>query len=410
MALFGLLGETLSHSYSPRIHRLLGDYEYRLFEIPKHGLEDFLQRAPFDGLNVTIPYKTAVLPYCAALSETARSIGSVNTLLRRPDGTLFGDNTDAYGFSSLLAEGGISVQGKKVLVLGSGGASLTACHVLRQKGAASVVVISRQGENHYGNLDRHRDASILVNTTPLGMYPNNGKSPVDLCDFPACEVVVDLIYNPARTALMLQAESLGIPSFGGLSMLLYQAKGAAELFTGKPVADPKKALRSLQTELQNLILIGMPGCGKSTLGRILSQQLGRPFVDADVYLEERVGCSISELFAQEGEEGFRTREMEVLSELGRQSGLILATGGGCVTREENYPSLHQNGTIVFLERALTELDRSGRPLSQEADLEAMYAKRAPHYRRFADVCVANDAAPEQVANHLWEAVYETTHS
>lgn len=233
---------------------------------------------------------------------------------------------------------------------------------------------------------------------------------MDLCDFPACEVVVDLIYNPARTALMLQAESLGIPSFGGLSMLLYQAKGAAELFTGKPVADPKKALRSLQTELQNLILIGMPGCGKSTLGRILSQQLGRPFVDADVYLEERVGCSISDLFAQEGEEGFRTREMEVLSELGRQSGLILATGGGCVTREENYPSLHQNGTIVFLERALTELDRSGRPLSQGADLEAMHAKRAPHYRRFADVCVANDAAPEQVAKHLWEAVYETTHS
>lgn len=408
MPVFGLLGETLSHSYSPRIHRLLADYDYRLFEIRKHALEDFLLSRAFDGLNVTIPYKTAVLPYCAELSETARSIGSVNTLLRRPDGTLFGDNTDAYGFSQMLLESGVSVTGKKVLVLGSGGASLTVCHVLRQEGASSVIVISRQGENHYGNLEQHRDASLLVNTTPLGMYPNNGVSPLDLRKLPVCVAVFDLIYNPARTALMLQAESLGIPSFGGLSMLVYQAKAAAERFTGKPVSDPRKALTTLRAELQNVILIGMPGCGKSTVGRALAKQLGRTFVDADAYLEEKAGYPIPEIFAREGEEGFRAQESAVLVELGRQSGLILASGGGCVTREENYPSLHQNGTIVFLSRELSQLEREGRPLSQGADLKAMYAARLPLYRRFADLSIPNDAVPEQVAKNVWEAVYEAT--
>lgn len=409
MPIFGLLGETLSHSYSPRIHRLLGNYDYRLFEIRKHALEDFLQSRAFDGLNVTIPYKTAVIPYCAELSETARSIGSVNTLLRRPDGTLYGDNTDAYGFTQMLLESKIVVKNKKVLVLGSGGASLTVCHVLRQEGAASVTVISRQGENHYGNLARHHDASILVNTTPLGMYPKNGIAPLDLTCFPACGAVFDLIYNPARTALMLQAESLDIPAFGGLPMLVYQAEAAAKRFTGKPVSDPQQALHTMRAELENLILVGMPGCGKSTVGRALAQQLGRTFVDADAYLEKQAGCTIPEIFAREGEDGFRTRESEVLSELGRQSGLILATGGGCVTREENYASLHQNGTIVFLERELSQLEREGRPLSQEADLNAMYAARLPLYRRFADVSISNDGLPEQVAKNVWEAVYEATH-
>lgn len=388
----GLLGERLGHSFSPRLHALLADYAYELYECKAEDLSSFLQESDVHGLNVTIPYKTAVLPYCNELSETAQAIGSVNTLLRRADGTLFGDNTDAAGFSAMLDETGLDLRGKKALVLGSGGASLTVCHVLRRRGVGEVVVISRRGDNNYDTLDQHADAEILVNTTPVGMYPNNGDRPVDLTAFPQCKLVLDLIYNPARTALMLQAESLFIPVYGGLRMLVYQAKAAAELFSGKAISEEcaEAALQTIARETQNLILIGMPGCGKSTLGALAAERLGRDFVDADAYLEETLGRSIPEIFASEGEAAFRQYETKVLSDLGKRTGLVIATGGGCVTRTENYPLLHQNAFLVYIKRPLEELAREGRPLSQSTDLAELYAQRAGGYAFFPDRIVGND--------------------
>ena len=261
----GLLGETLGHSYSPMIHHELADYDYRLFEVPKGELDRFLKSGTWDGLNVTIPYKKAVVPYCAELSEAAAKLQSVNTIVRRPDGTLYGDNTDLYGFLYMVRRSGIDPAGKKALVLGSGGASVTVKAALEQLGA-SVTVISRSGPDNYDNLDRHADARIIANTTPVGMYPRNGAAAVDLRQFPHCEGVLDIVYNPARTALILQAEELGIPHASGLSMLVAQAKRSSEQFSGTVIDNSvlERVERTVNSHLRNIILIGMPGCGKST--------------------------------------------------------------------------------------------------------------------------------------------------
>ena len=366
----GLLGEKLGHSYSPQIHAELADYEYLLYEKAPEEVEDFVLRGDWHGLNVTIPYKKTVLPFCDELSETAGVIGSVNTLLRREDGTIFGDNTDAFGFETLLQRTyPADLSGKKALVLGTGGASVTVCAVLRNHGA-EVISVSRSGENNYGNLTRHTDASLLVNTTPLGMYPNNGTKAVDLTVFPALEAVLDVVYNPARTALLLQAEELGIPFAGGLTMLVAQAKRSAEIFLGWELPDSElvRITRLLSQSMQNIILIGMPGSGKSRIANLLADRLGRPCMEADAELEKAAGKSIPEIFEQEGEPGFRARETEILAALGKLSGIVLSTGGGCVTRPENYPLLHQNGTIFRLDRELDHLAREGRPLSRNADL------------------------------------------
>ena len=387
----GLLGEKLGHSYSPRIHSLLGEYAYALYEKSPAELDDFLKNGAFDGLNVTIPYKKAVVPYCAELSPAAEHVGSVNTLVRRADGSLYGDNTDYTGFLYLLDRSGLTVPEKKCLVLGSGGASLAVAAALRDRGAETVV-ISRSGPDNYENLDRHKDARLIVNATPVGMYPAVGKAALNVGAFPDLEGVLDLIYNPARTKILLDAERLGLITGNGLSMLVAQAHRAAELFTGAPIAPAKieTIWGRLRREMENVILVGMPGCGKSTVGRALAQKLGRTFRDADRMIAERAGCSIPEIFAKEGEQGFRTRETEILAGLGKQSGLVIATGGGCVTRAENYPLLHQNGTIYFLERGLSKLPKEGRPLSQRNDLETMYEARLPLYRRFADRVIDND--------------------
>lgn len=399
----GLLGETLGHSYSPMLHSLLADYEYRLFEVPQDGLSAFLKSDSWDGLNVTIPYKKAVVPYCDALSEAAETLQSVNTLVRRPDGTLYGDNTDLYGFLYMVRKSGIDPKGKKALVLGSGGAGVTVKAALERLGAA-VTVISRSGPDNYEHLDRHADARIIVNTTPVGMYPRNGAAAVDLTRFPLCEGVLDIVYNPARTALLLQAEALGIPCIGGLSMLTAQAKRACELFTGASVDDSvlERVERTVDRRLRNIILIGMPGCGKSTVAKALGEALGREVVEADALIAEKAGMTIPEIFAQQGEEGFRALETAVLAEQGKRSGIILSTGGGCVTREENYPLLHQNGTIFCLTRGLDKLPTDGRPISQSTDLAALYARRKPLYEHFADVTVSNDGPPADTLNVIME--------
>lgn len=399
----GLLGEHLTHSYSPQIHALLGDYSYELFEVAPEKLGEFLQAGEFDGLNVTIPYKRAVIPYCAELSAAAREMGSVNTLLRRPDGTLYGDNTDLDGFRWLLARGGGIRPGEKALVLGTGGASQTVQAVLRAAGA-EVAVLSRRGESNYATLPRHADARLVVNATPVGMYPNNGARLIDLAQLPQCRCVLDLIYNPARTRLLLDAAARGIRCENGLSMLVAQAKRAAELFTGRDIPDAActDILRRMEVQMHNLILVGMPGSGKTTVGSLLAASLGRPFYDADGEIEKRLGCSIPAFFAQRGEAAFRAVETEVLAELGKRSGCVIATGGGCVTRGENYDLLHQNGEIIWLRRSLTELPVEGRPVSQSRSLPELYREREPAYRRFADLCVENEAAPEAAVEIIKE--------
>lgn len=401
----GLLGRKLGHSFSPLIHSFFGNYSYDLFEVEPEDLAAFMTGDRFDALNVTIPYKKAVIPYCAELSDAARAIGSVNTIVRRTDGTLWGDNTDAAGFSAMLRRLKLTPAGKKALVLGSGGASLTVQHVLKEAGA-DVIVISRSGKNNYDNLHLHADAKIIVNTTPVGMYPACGVSPVSMDHFPELEAALDVVYNPARTRFLLDAMERNVACIGGLVMLVEQARAAAERFTGDtiPVQKAEAVLRTLEAQTQNIILIGMPGCGKSTVGRLLAQKTGRRFADADTAIEEKIGMDIPSYFAAHSEAEFRHVETEVLQELGKQSGLIIATGGGCVTRPENRDLLRQNGRLIFLERDLHLLPTAGRPLSQANALEDMYATRLPLYESFADAKIANTGAPEEAAAQILEVL------
>ena len=404
----GLLGRKLGHSYSPQIHGFLGSYTYSLFEKEPEDVEDFLRSGDFTGINVTMPYKKTVLPYLDELSPVARKMGCVNTIVRRNDGSLYGHNTDYFGFVSLVHHSCIPVAGKKVLVLGSGGASNTVVHVLTDLGAQPVV-ISRSGENNYQNLSRHADAAVIVNTTPVGMYPLTGVSPLDLQQFPRLEGVLDVVYNPARTQLLLDAEKLGLPNENGLWMLVAQAKEAAEYFTGTKISDTviETIHRRLSAQMQNIILIGMPGCGKSTVGSLLAQRLGRVFVDADAQIPELTGKSIPEIFAQDGEESFRKWETLVLSEFGKQSGLVIATGGGCVTQERNYNLLHQNGQIFWLKRDLEVLPTDGRPLSQSNRLDDLYEARKGQYQAFADFVIDNNESTEETVAAIlshWEDI------
>ena len=396
----GLLGRKLAHSYSPAIHALLGNYEYNLYEKEPEELEAFLRSSDWDGINVTIPYKQAVIPYLDSLTPIASEVGAVNTIIRR-DGKLIGSNTDYWGFLSMVEKSGLSPAGKKCLVLGSGGASQVVQAVLRSKNA-NVVVISRSGENNYENLSRHVDASIIVNTTPVGMYPNAGVSPVNLDRFPHLEGVLDLVYNPARTQLLMDAESRGIVAMNGLFMLVAQAKTAAEHFMDTTLSDAKLAEihHSLRAQMENIILIGMPGCGKSTIGRLLAEKTGKYCVDADTEIEHMAQKTIPRMFAEDGEAVFRDYETKVLDALGKRSGLVIATGGGCVTKMRNYPLLHQNGTIFWLQRELDRLVTEGRPLS--TDLAAMYRTRAPLYAQFADHILDNNGTLDDAITAILE--------
>lgn len=398
----GLLGEKLGHSYSPQIHSELANYEYRLFEKQPQELEDFLKNGDFAGLNVTIPYKKSVIPYLSELSPVAARLGAVNTIVRRADGTLIGHNSDYYGFRAMVTKSGLCFAGKKVLVLGSGGASNTAVSVLEELGA-EVIVISRSGENNYTNLEKHADAAVIVNATPLGMYPNVGVSPVKLDGFPILEGILDIVYNPARTQLLLDAQARGIVSMNGLWMLVAQAKESAEWFTGSSISEDKIPIihQKLRRQMENVILIGMPGSGKSTVGKALAERMNMKFVDADQEIIKAAGMPIADIFATGGETLFRKIEAEVLSDLGKRSGQILATGGGCVTRQENYASLHQNGTMIWLTRDISQLPTEGRPLSQSTKLEEMYRIRKPLYEAFSDIIVDNNGDLSSTVNRIF---------
>ena len=389
---FGLLGEKLSHSFSPQIHAELGGYEYLLYEKKPEEIEGFLRNGNFDGINVTIPYKKTVIPFCAQLSDTARLTGSVNTIIRGKDGALSGHNTDFFGVSYLMSKARMNPADGKTLVLGSGGSSVTVQAVLKSQNSREVVVISRTGENNYENLEKHSDAKWIINTTPVGMYPNNGASPIpDLKLFNKCQGVIDLIYNPARTELLAQARDAGIPAFNGLAMLVAQAKKAAEYFTDTDIADEEiERIDSLiARQSLNIVLIGMPGCGKTSVGTALAKKMGREFIDTDKLIIQAAGRPIPEIFADNsggtsGEEKFRTLETSVLRDICKQSGKVIATGGGVVTREENRHIIRQNGIVVFRERDISLLPIKGRPVSQRDGIEALAASRLPLYRSWSD--------------------------
>lgn len=388
--MFGLLGRKLGHSLSPQIHRKLGSYQYELFCREPEELEEFFADGTLKGYNVTIPYKVEAYKACDEVSSRAERIGSVNTCIRRSDGTLYGDNTDYFGFSYMAKRAGASFKNKKVLVLGSGGASLTVRCVAEDEGAREIVVVSRKGENNYENICRHYDAEIIVNTTPVGMYPNNGESLICLEKFAFCECVLDLIYNPLKTQLLLDAEKLSIPSANGLVMLVAQAVKSAEQFIEKPISEEEidRVYSSLMAEERNIVLVGMPGSGKTTVGKLLAKRLGREFMDTDSMVEEKENRKIPDIFSQMGEKYFRDIETECIREAGKKLGKVIATGGGAVMKEENRNALKENSVIIYLQRDLQFLATEGRPLSEnEEKLKEMYKVRYPVYKALADFTV-----------------------
>lgn len=388
---YGLIGRKLGHSYSPQIHKLLGNDSYKLLELEPQDLSTFLHSTDFRGINVTVPYKEKVIPYLTQLSPIARKLGAVNTIIKRADGKLIGHNTDYFGFRSMLLHSGLIVLGKKVLVLGSGGASKTVTAVLQEFGA-EVIVISRTGKNNYNNLYLHKDCAVIVNTTPVGMYPCGASSPLSLDGFTNLEGVLDLIYNPSRTRLLIEAEKMGCTTKNGLWMLVAQAKESAEWFLGIPISDDKiqDIYQTIRSQMENIILIGMPGAGKTTIANKLGSLLKRKVVDSDALIEAQANCSIPILFSKYGEEHFRQLETQVLSDICGESRLIISTGGGCITRNENYPILHQNGKIFWIQRDISLLTTEGRPLSQSGSLDQMYYLRKQLYASFADFIIDND--------------------
>ena len=390
--IYGLLGRKLGHSWSVPIHAALGNGAYRLLELEPDGLAPFLHRKDIGGLNVTIPYKRDVMPLCDEIDPAAEAIGSVNTIVRCADGKLVGYNTDIDGFLYMACRAGISLSGKKVVILGSGGASLTAQTAARQGGAAEVVVVSRFGPDNYDNLSRHADAEILVNATPVGMYPGNGQSPVDLSVFPVCQGVLDVIYNPRRTALLLQAEARSIPCSDGLPMLVAQAVAAEERFFNRsiPAGENERILVQLRREMTNLILIGMPGAGKTLLGQEIADRMGREFVDIDDMIEAHEGMSIPEIFEKKGENYFRRVETEMLEKTCIRTGLVIATGGGVVKKKINYNIIKQNGIVIWIKRDLDKLETDGRPLSLTIPLEQLYAERKDAYAYWSDFYINNN--------------------
>ena len=424
--IYGLLGRKLGHSWSVPIHQALGCEDYRLIELEPEVLEDFLRRKDIGGLNVTIPYKRDVMAFCDVIDEGAKAIGSVNTLVRR-GGKLYGYNTDIDGFLYMLRRAHISLMGKKVVVLGSGGASLTAQAAAKREGAREVVVVSRTGPDNYENLPRrHGDAEALVNTTPVGMWPRLEEAPVDLRLLPAVTDVVDVIYNPGRTNLLLQASGWNRNEFyyddlglwderyfrcaGGLSMLAAQAKRAEELFFDRtiPDGDTEKIVAWLWQDRTNIVLVGMPGCGKTTVGRELARLSGKPFVDLDEEIVRRADKPIPEIFRDEGEGAFRELEAQVLADVCAQSGQVIATGGGAVLRAENRAAMRRTGWVYFLCRNLEELPTDGRPLSQKGSLEEMYRVRKPLYSAAADTVIDNSVALEETAELIWRDFCENS--
>ncbi len=407
---YGCIGEHLGHSFSAEIHRELDSNPYEIHEVARETLGDFMTEADFRGINVTIPYKTDVIPYLSSVSARAAEIGAVNTIVNR-EGTLYGYNTDFSGLSDLIGRIGLSLVGKRVAVLGTGGTSRTAVAVAEAMGAASVLRVSRSGRDgaitYEDLMQAHGDTEIFINTTPAGMYPHPDAVPVDISAFPSLEGVVDAIYNPLRSELILDARERGIPAEGGLYMLVAQAVHASTLFLDKtyPEGTTDRIYSKLMREKESLVLIGMPGCGKSTVGKRLAERMGRELLDLDAEIVKTAGKSIPEIFAERGESGFRTLETEVIRNAAAQrSSLVIATGGGAILAEENRRMLRRNGRLYFLDRPLSDLlPTDDRPLagSHEA-IRRRYEERYSLYCQTADVRVEVKGDPDTVAESVWK--------
>lgn len=408
--IYGLLGRKLGHSYSVPIHKELGCEDYALYELEPEELAAFLKEKNIGGLNVTIPYKIDAMKLCDIVSDEAAAVGSANTIVKTSEGKLYAHNTDLYGFMYMAKSMGFSFENKKVVILGSGGAYLAVLEAAKRMGAREIVCISRKGEDNYDNLEKHADANVLVNATPVGMYPNTGVSPVSLDAFPMLECVLDLIYNPSKTALILEAKARNIPYVSGLKMLVAQAKAAEELFFGKKIDDGEieRITNILRVNSENIVLIGMPGSGKSSIGEALSMLTGREAIDTDEMIVEAAGISIPEIFEKFGEEHFRQLETQCVKLAGSMSGKIIMTGGGVIKKTENLNPLSQNGRIYHISRDISELARDGRPLSQNADLYKMYEERKPMYELFRDCVIENNATQAEAAEKIWSDFCENT--
>lgn len=407
-AKYGLLGKTLAHSYSKTIHEAFAPYEYELLEKTEEELDRFLKEKEFSAVNVTIPYKETVMKYLDFIDGAAKEIGSVNTVVNK-DGVLFGYNTDFYGLRSLLVKNGFELAGKKVLVLGSGGTSKTAQTVCLSLSCGELHVVSRSGKLNYENVRAlHGDANYIINTTPCGMFPNNGEKALSLCGFEKLEGVADVIYNPLRSALLLEAEERGLKTCGGLYMLVLQAVKASELFLGKEYEEDvgERVYKALLSQKENVVLTGMPGSGKSTIGKLLASKLSREFVDTDSLIEEKAKMPISKIFEAFGEEAFRNLESEAIDEVSKRTGLVVATGGGAVLRKRNISSLRQNGKIFFLDRPLEQIvPTSDRPLSSdEKALKKRFEERYETYKATSDETVFVDGVPEHAAEAVQKAM------
>lgn len=422
---YGLIGKTLVHSYSKEIHEALGRYQYQLFSLAEDEMPDFINARDFRGLNVTIPYKKDVIPLCDEVTDLARGIGAVNTLFwKNASGTgssesisqknkiLVGHNTDYEGFLYAASRAGIDFEGKGVLILGTGGTSLMARRAAADQNAAKIYIASRHPETDPPSGSEIQDAGILstvsydqlpeiadsidviVNTTPVGTFPNNMQQVIRLKDFPGCQAVIDVIYNPFKTALLLEAEKLGLKYTNGLPMLVAQATAAAGYFLGTPGAFQKenqRIIKSMKQRMGNIVLIGMPGTGKSLIGKFLAELTGKTLQDTDAKIEEEAKMTIPEIFEKEGESGFRDRESAICKKLGKERNLIIATGGGAILRPENVDALRQNGTLVHITRSIDKLPTRGRPLSKNIEtLKKMEAQRMPLYKAAADITFRNN--------------------
>lgn len=404
---YGLIGEHLKHSYSCEIHAQIADYEYELHEIPPSGLGGFLKKREFNAINVTIPYKQDVIPYLDEISDTAKRIGAVNTIVNR-NGRLYGDNTDFAGMLALAKHIGVDMKGRKVLILGTGGASKTGHALAEYMGAQSVFYVSRSGKDgsisYEQAVTEHSDAKIIINATPVGMFPKQDGRPIDISAFPKLEGVIDAIYNPLRTNLILDAQERGIPAEGGLYMLSAQAVHASAVFRDIPLDESlvDKAFKSVKNDKQSIVLIGMPSSGKTTVGRILSEKCGKQLADTDEYIVRKIGMPISDFFAKHGEAEFRKIEKETVAELSATGGRIIATGGGAVLDAENVRALKQNGVLVFLDRRPENLIATDdRPLaSRRSALEKLYAERYDIYCAAAELQIDANTTPEAEADAI----------
>ena len=405
---YGLIGEKLGHSFSAEIHACLKSNPYTLIELSQEEVEAFLLAKDFSAINVTIPYKTTVIPYLSHISEGAKAIGAVNTVVNRA-GELWGYNTDFYGLQALAEHAGITLKNKKVAILGTGGTSKTALAVAGFLGAKEILVVSRkagEGVITYDELtEKHSDVEVLINTTPVGMYPNTEASPVDISAFSNLSGVIDAIYNPLRTKLILDAQKRGVPAEGGLYMLVAQAVRASELFLDIIYEEgtAERIYIELLNKTENIVFSGMPGAGKSTVGKLLAKEMGRAFFDLDEEIVRATGRSIPDIFATDGESAFRDIETRVLCEvLANQKGIVLATGGGAILRDENIDLLHRNGKIYFVDRPIESLlPTADRPLASSAEaIRHRFEERYDRYCKTADCRIDADASIEEVAYRI----------